>query len=145
MNCVVLPEMLKRKRGAIVTISSLVSMFYLPLFSCYGATKAACEAISCSLTHEKLPGVVFQTLIPSFVNTKILDYSNGMWNRLSFFAPDADSYAKSAIGTLALSNYTTGYLGHSLQIMGKFFPEIIQKYLHKWLVFNMFGKVSIPQ
>ena len=39
----------------------------------------------------------------------------------SFFVPDAISYARQAVGTIGISNETTGYMTHQLQVEECFF------------------------
>ncbi|XP_023224037.1 hydroxysteroid dehydrogenase-like protein 1 [Centruroides sculpturatus] len=140
MTSAILPKMLERKRGAIVNMSSLIALYNIPLFSCYGACKSAGNSIGLALTYEDLTGINFQTLILSCVTTNLLDYSNKIWKWLSFFAPNADSYVKSAINTLGRSNHTTGYFGHSLQISFKIFPETVQKYSLYWICSYLFKR-----
>ncbi|EGT42682.1 hypothetical protein CAEBREN_19665 [Caenorhabditis brenneri] len=66
-------------------------------------------------------GILFQTITPFIVATKMAGNPN-----TSFFYPDSDSFAKSALNTIGNSNDTTGYIAHQLQYeMMNLMPEFL--------------------
>ena len=68
----VLPQMLERKNGMIVTISSLASIVHSPYRSAYSASKSALNGFYNSLRAEvKNLGVDVLLVIPGFVRTNI--------------------------------------------------------------------------
>lgn len=113
MTKVVLPHMLEKKKGAIVNMSSTAGLQPTPMFSVYSATKVYMDYFSQSLQYEcKDSNVTVQTLIPWFVNTRMVGYSKELQN--SWFVPDADKYARHSIKTLGISERTTGYWVHDI-------------------------------
>ena len=62
MTEIVLPEMLKRRRGLIVNISSAAA--FAPLSAMYGASKSFVHHFSQTLAHEyKNSGVIIQVRV----------------------------------------------------------------------------------
>jgi dehydrogenase/reductase SDR family member 7B len=67
-----LPEMLARRSGHIVTVTSLVGIFGSPVRSGYAASKHALHGFYDSLRAEVAPGGVVVTLIcPGFIRTEV--------------------------------------------------------------------------
>lgn len=67
----VLPEMIERKRGAIVNISSIASFLPIPSFSVYAATKAYVTSLSEGLALELIgTGVTLTTICPGPIETE---------------------------------------------------------------------------
>ena len=46
--------------------------------------------------------------------------------RVSFFVPDPQSFATSAVATIGIQNYTRGYWPHALQVWGFFVVAFFQ-------------------
>jgi len=70
----VLPQMIERRQGRIVNISSIGGYFAVPFLSAYHASKFALEGLSESMRHELLPFGVFVCLIePGTFRTPIFD------------------------------------------------------------------------
>tara|TARA_B100001971_G_scaffold84647_1_gene77940 strand:+ start:37002 stop:37799 length:798 start_codon:yes stop_codon:yes gene_type:complete len=68
----VLPHMLKRKSGAIYTVSSMVGKFGTPYRSAYAATKHALHGFMDSLRAEVFEdGIHIGMICPGFVNTNV--------------------------------------------------------------------------
>jgi len=114
MSRVVLPGMLQRKKGAIITISSAAAFSPMPLLTVYSATKIFLDYLSIGLGVEYADsGLFFQVVNPFYVVTKMSGLS-----RTSFWAPDPDSYAASALNTVGLVDATSGCFSHELQRVG---------------------------
>ncbi|XP_049847499.1 hydroxysteroid dehydrogenase-like protein 1 [Schistocerca gregaria] len=110
---IILPRMMERKKGAIVNIASTAALQPTPMFAVYSATKVYMDYFSQALQYEcKDHNVSVQTLIPWFVNTKMVGYSKQLQN--SWFVPNADKYARHAVRTLGIAERTTGYWLHDI-------------------------------
>lgn len=67
-----LPHLLERKQGGVITVSSLVGKFTTPLRSAYAASKHAITAYMDSLRAELHgQGVQFTTVYPGFIKTNL--------------------------------------------------------------------------
>lgn len=76
MTRLVIKEMQKRGRGAIVNVSSGSEFQPLPLMTVYAATKAYMKNFSIALRAEYSRfGITIQHLSPLFVNTKMNAFS----------------------------------------------------------------------
>ena len=70
----VLPQMVQRKRGAVINLGSVAAFFVLPGSVMYGSTKAWVVAFSKGLAHElRGTGVRMQALCPGFTHTEFHD------------------------------------------------------------------------
>lgn len=111
MTRLVLPQMLERKRGCVLSVSSISGLAPTPLFSVYAGTKAFNDSFSRSLEQEyRSRGIIFQSVRPFGVATKMLKV-----RKSGFFIPDPDSYVESALSTVGVQPCTHGCLSHALQ------------------------------
>ena len=70
----VLPQMVERKRGAVINLGSVAAFFILPGSVMYGSTKAWIVAFSKGLANElRGTGVRIQALCPGFTHTEFHD------------------------------------------------------------------------
>lgn len=107
MTSLCLPDMVERRKGAIINIASVASVLPSPLISVYGATKAYVDRFSTSLRQEySSKGIEVQTVLPGYV------VSNMSRVPESLLAPSADNFVKSALSHLGMYSRTTGYWGH---------------------------------
>jgi len=114
MTRLVLPQMLERKKGAIIAISSAASFGPMPLLSVYSATKILLDYFSRGVAMEYADsGIFFQVVHPFYVVTKMSGLS-----RSSFWAPDPDRYAVNALDTVGILDSTSGCLSHDIQRFG---------------------------
>ncbi|KAI1732243.1 short chain dehydrogenase domain-containing protein [Ditylenchus destructor] len=111
----ILPGMLKRDLGIVVTVSSITGWRPLPYLSTYPASKAALSFFSDSLADEfSTTNVKFQCLIPFLVATKIASYeSEGADNIL---VVDPTTYARQAVHVIGQWRISTGCFLHDIQI-----------------------------
>jgi NAD(P)-dependent dehydrogenase (short-subunit alcohol dehydrogenase family) len=69
----VLPEMVKRRRGHIVNVASLAGMLAVPGQALYAGTKFAVVGFSTALADEYAPqGVEVSCVMPTFTNTELI-------------------------------------------------------------------------
>ncbi|VDO99146.1 unnamed protein product [Soboliphyme baturini] len=105
---IILPQMIRKRTGAIINISSALCKFPGPYLSLYGATKAFISSFTSSLQEEyHSSGVTIQGVLPFYV------VSNMCRSRPSFFVPHASDYANSALDTLGLQDWTFGCFSHA--------------------------------
>ncbi|CAL2042631.1 unnamed protein product [Caenorhabditis brenneri] len=118
----ILPQMVSRKAGVIVNIGSAAGAFPMAKWSVYSASKKYVSWLTATLRKEYGDqGILFQTITPLMVATKMAGNPN-----TSFFCPDSDSFAKSALNTIGNSSDTTGYITHQLEYeMMNLMPEFV--------------------
>ncbi|NXU08375.1 HSDL1 protein, partial [Pardalotus punctatus] len=124
MTHIVLPGMVKKRKGAIVNLSSVVCFQPTPMLTVYGASKSYIDYFSRALYYEYASkGIFVQSLMPCVTTTKMVAFSSTMSKGSIFFAT-AEEYARHAVSTLGLSIRTTGYWKHAIQFMlGGCLPE----------------------
>lgn len=107
----VLPRMAQRKQGVVINVSSLSSMYPLPLLSVYAGTKAYMDFVSQAVATEYRPfGVYVQSVKPAFVSTKMSKI-----RKASINVPTPDTYVKQALTTVGLETSTYGYIPHKFR------------------------------
>ncbi|NXC24040.1 HSDL1 protein, partial [Campylorhamphus procurvoides] len=124
MTHIVLQGMVKKKRGAIVNISSIFCCQPTPLSTIYGASKSYVDYFSRALHYEYASkGIFVQSLTPSTIATKFVAFSSSLSKR-SIFIPTAEEYASHAVSTLGLSKRTAGYWKHAIMFtLAEHLPE----------------------
>ncbi|NWQ62798.1 HSDL1 protein, partial [Neopipo cinnamomea] len=114
MTHIVLPGMVKKKKGAIVNVSSVFCCQPTPLLTIYGASKVYLDYFSRAIHHEYASkGIFVQSLTPSTIATNMVAF-NSFLSKRSFLFPSAEEYASHAISTLGLSTRTAGYWKHEI-------------------------------
>ncbi|XP_073911665.1 inactive hydroxysteroid dehydrogenase-like protein 1 isoform X3 [Castor canadensis] len=112
---IVLPGMVERKKGAIVTISSGSCCKPTPQLAAFSASKAYLDHFSRALQYEYASkGIFVQSLIPFYVATNMTAPSSFL-HRCPWLVPSPRVYAHHAVSTLGISKRTTGYWSHSIQ------------------------------
>ncbi|XP_074660761.1 inactive hydroxysteroid dehydrogenase-like protein 1 isoform X1 [Tubulanus polymorphus] len=115
MTHMVMPQMVKRGRGAVINISSGSCLKPTPQMTAYSATKSYLDYLSYCLEYEyRSSGVIVQCLTPYYVATRMTAYSETL-STTNFFIPSASVYARHALKTLGWARKTTGYWPHTLQ------------------------------
>lgn len=108
MCSIVLPQMLRRKRGLIINLSSLSAVIPAPNMTIYSATKAFVSKFSEDLNDEyNHRGITVQSVTPGFVATNMTKMKKG-----SFMAPLPDQYVEATLGTVEYADETAGYIPH---------------------------------
>ena len=134
----VLPQMITKRKGAVVNISSIGSLMPGPLNAMYSASKVYVNFLSRALQAEYAhKNITIQCLTPGGVTTDMLDQVTTL--KSNMVSPE--DYASSAIRTLGVSSYTCGHWMSSLQskpsdfltlsmskkILSKYSPEPIKE------------------
>ncbi|XP_078389891.1 hydroxysteroid (20-beta) dehydrogenase 2 isoform X1 [Cetorhinus maximus] len=123
MTRIVLPDMVKRKKGIIINISSEAGTHPHPLITMYSATKVFVDFFSQALNAEyKRNGIIIQCVLPLLVST-------GMTYEMetTFFVKKADDYVREALNTVGIRERTNGCWSHAMQ---DFF---IERMFPRWL------------
>ncbi|XP_068128715.1 very-long-chain 3-oxoacyl-CoA reductase-like isoform X2 [Hyperolius riggenbachi] len=111
MTRTVLPQMLQRKKGLIVNLSSVAGNRPFPRIVVYSATKAFVDFFSRGLHAEyESQGITVQSVMPFFVSTD-MTYKLGT----NILVKSAEEYACEALNTVGYTSKTNGCLSHSLQ------------------------------
>ena len=106
-----LPDMVKKGKGAIINIASIASYMPGPYLAEYTATKHYMHALTEAIAIEyEGTGVIIQEVDPGQVATEMTkDFAPGPAR------PPAAKYVASALATLGYSQRTLGYWEHGLQ------------------------------
>ncbi|XP_072163044.1 inactive hydroxysteroid dehydrogenase-like protein 1 [Diadema setosum] len=115
MTNLILPQMVERKKGVVVNISSGASIHPSPQLAVYSACKTYLDYFSQALQYEyKDHGIIVQSLLPSYVATKMADFGSTVPHS-RFLIPSASVYAKHAVASIGISSRTAGYWPHAVQ------------------------------
>ena len=113
MTRIVLPKMMKNNRGAIVNVASISAVVPVALLSVYSASKAFIDFFSRNLSVEcNNNSIIVQSLTPVLVLSNMIRI-----NKPTLFIPSPTKFAKQAVNTIGLSDRTTGYWPHELQLI----------------------------
>ncbi|KAK4780761.1 hypothetical protein SAY87_016867 [Trapa incisa] len=128
----VLPEMLRRGRGAIINLGSGASIVVPshPLFTVYAATKAFVDQLSRCLHVEYEPyGIDVQCQIPLYVATKMASRVASI-EESSTFVPSPEDYAEAAVRCIGYGARCMPYWSHAVQwFLASMAPE---SFLDSW-------------
>lgn len=120
MTQMVLPQMIERRRGAIINIGSGASVKPTPLMSSYSAAKTFVDDFSRVVQREYADkGLTVQCIQPFYVSTNMTHQA-----KPNFFVVHPDTYVEGAITTLGYSNRNYGYWTHGIfGLVGELLPE----------------------
>ncbi|XP_067412638.1 very-long-chain 3-oxoacyl-CoA reductase-like [Emydura macquarii macquarii] len=142
MTRIVLPQMLTRKKGVIINLSSGVGRHPHPLTTMYSATKAFVDFFSRGLEAEyRSQGILVQSVLPLFVSTNMTHNITP-----SLYVKTAEDFAHEALNTVGISSRTSGCLSHSVQsfFYGLLFPDWLRlSSLGVKLTYTMWRKLEI--
>ena len=123
ITALVLHRIERKRRGAIINVSSLSATFPTPLLTLYSATKTYVDYMSRGLQQEfNRKGIVIQSLLPFYVSTN-MNYNM----KPRFYAPLPETYVSHAIKTVGRVDRTSGYYGHELYDHFFYFLGLISK------------------
>ena len=72
MTRIVLPQMVERKKGAVINISSFSAAIPAPLLSVYSASKSYVDLLSQGMAKEySSKGITVQCVLPGYVTSKL--------------------------------------------------------------------------
>jgi len=113
MTELVLPGMVARDCGIVVTVSSIQGWRPLPLLCTYPASKACVSFMSeCLHLEYKHTNIKFQCLMPLLVATKMTRYSG---EADGFVVVSPEYFAKQACDALGIMHIGTGCIIHDFQ------------------------------
>lgn len=150
----VVPHMRERRKGTIVTVSSLAGKFSIPYQSHYSASKHAIEAFSEALRQELRPfGVRVTSVLPGDINTnfnKATKFPPGFdperspysrwvkasWNTIDENlrkAPSPEVVAKTILHAISVENprarYTAGdFASRQFPTIARFIPDGVKEW-----------------
>jgi len=129
----VLPDMIKKRRGLIINVSSVSGRRPTPLLSLYSGTKGFIDLFSRSLAAEcESRGVYVQSLCPGYVVSKL----SGI-RKASLMAPTPEEFVRSALDRVTLP-FTTGYWTHELQ---EFIHSLLPEFLSNKIIMHTLSGV----
>ncbi|XP_067316902.1 very-long-chain 3-oxoacyl-CoA reductase-B-like [Anolis sagrei] len=111
MTEAILPQMVARKKGIIINLSSASAWRPTAWAALYSSSKAFVDFFSRALDVEyRSKGIIVQCVLPMFVDTNMTKLFNF---RIAKMSPEV--YAHKALNTVGFTNRTSGCLSHSLQ------------------------------
>jgi 17beta-estradiol 17-dehydrogenase / very-long-chain 3-oxoacyl-CoA reductase len=122
MTRVVLTIMVKQKRGLVLNVSTVASLFPLPMHSIYSATKAFVNHLSTALSYEYAEhGIFIECITPAYIKTKL----SGI-QRVTHDRPEPATFVKSVLSQIGSKQFHTGFSYHE---KGVFFNSLIPKFI----------------
>ncbi|XP_044290968.1 very-long-chain 3-oxoacyl-CoA reductase-like isoform X2 [Varanus komodoensis] len=122
MTELILPQMLARRKGIIINMSSTSARRPFPPITMYCGTKVAIDFFSRALDMEYgSKGIIVQCVRPMLVDTNMTGWYKSKYTK--FFMKPAEAYAREALNTVGLAKKTAGCLSHSIQFL-----------LYRWLL-----------
>jgi len=88
----------------------LETVLYFYFFKVFTQSFSEALRIECDGT-----GIEVQTLCPCFVDTKICQNVNA-GRKVSLMYPSPEKFAESAVATVGITGFATGYWPHELQV-----------------------------
>lgn len=134
MCSIVMPQMVQRKKGLIINLSSLSALIPTPMMAVYAATKAFVHKFSEDLSMEYgKQGIVVQSVLPGPVATNMTKLKKGSW-----MAPKADIYVEAVLKKVGTAFYAVGYYPHIiLQQVTTFLNFVAPTFLIKTTIKTM--------
>lgn len=130
MTHIILPQLLARKKGLVVNMSSASGQFPVPLLQIYSSTKAFVDFFSTCLRIECAgSGVDVQCALPFYVATKM-----SRIRKPNMMTPSPGDYVRQSLGTLGVYSRSQGCWTHALQayLMGHIPAWICEKITFKF-------------
>ncbi|XP_061180296.1 very-long-chain 3-oxoacyl-CoA reductase-like [Saccostrea echinata] len=121
MTSIVMPAMVERKKGAVINISSAGGLHPFPLITVYSASKAYVTFFSrCIQSEYKSKGIICQCVMPYTVVTNmtmpfLVTTKRSEKGKPSLLKPSPTTYAKAALDSVGVSDFTHGYWAHNVQ------------------------------
>ena len=110
MCSIVLPQMVQRKKGVVINISSLSAIVPAANLTIYSGSKAFADKFTEDLSAEYgHQGIIIQSVLPGFVATNMTKMKKG-----SFMAPLPKQFVESALKTVGFAGHTSGFLPHAI-------------------------------
>ncbi|XP_069816847.1 very-long-chain 3-oxoacyl-CoA reductase-B-like [Dendropsophus ebraccatus] len=111
MTRIVLPGMVRRKRGVIINLSSCAGARPYPLVTMYGCTKVFVDFFSRSLNFEyRSDGIIVQSVLPHLVSTNMMPIPAN-----NILVKSSEEFAWEALNTVGYTHRTHGCISHAIQ------------------------------
>ena len=111
MTHIVLPIMLKKRKGCIVNIASFAALIPAPMLTQYSASKAYINNFTSGLSYEYAnKGINFQAQCPLFVTSKLSKIRTA-----TIATPTPETYAAAGIKAFGYETISIPYWPHALQ------------------------------
>jgi len=132
MTKIVLNQMVNRKAGAIINVSSATGVIPTPMLAVYSGTKAYVDSFSQAISAEyKSSGILIQSITPNLVVSNMSKV-----RRSSMFVPSASTVARNSLGRLEADiSFTPYYVHRILESVLKVLPRKLV--LDKLLGYNL--------
>uniref|UniRef100_A0A8C5MJH9 3-ketoacyl-CoA reductase n=1 Tax=Leptobrachium leishanense TaxID=445787 RepID=A0A8C5MJH9_9ANUR len=141
MTRIVLPQMVERKKGLVINLSSEVGNRPYPMSIIYSSSKGFVDFFSRGLHAEyKSLGITVQCVMPLFVST---DMTHNLGTNI--FVKSASDYARDALNTVGYTNRTSGCLSHALQsyAVALLLPDAVLEFvLSLKIIADFFDKIQ---
>ena len=135
MTRIVLPQMVERKKGAVINLSSLSAAFPTPLLSVYAASKSYVDLFTQGLAKEYASkGITVQCILPGHVVSNMSKIK-----RPSLNVPTPEIFVSSALSRLGIDGRSCGYWAHDVM---NFFIELLPRSLLVGIVFNQMSAIK---
>jgi 17beta-estradiol 17-dehydrogenase / very-long-chain 3-oxoacyl-CoA reductase len=107
---IVLPQMVKNRKGAVINLSSFTGCVPTPLLSVYSASKAYVDFLTTALAFEyKKDGIDFQSVTPGFVVSNMSKI-----RKASLMVCNPDVIAKGSLNSLGQDLHCNPFFMHAL-------------------------------
>ncbi|XP_048859054.1 17-beta-hydroxysteroid dehydrogenase type 3 isoform X2 [Brienomyrus brachyistius] len=121
---IILPAMVKRKKGLILNVSSGVACSPWPMYSLYAASKVFVQRFSrCLQAEYKANGIIIQAVTPFGISTSMTGYQDP--NFITFTAED---FVRTSLQYVTAGDQTYGSVSH--QLLGSAIQNIPKSILH---------------
>lgn len=141
MCSIVMPQMVQRKKGVIINISSLSAIVPAANLTVYSGSKAFADKFTEDLAAEyEHQGIIIQSVLPGFVATNMTKMKKG-----SFMAPLPKQFVESALATVGFAGHTTGFLPHAILQFSAQLLDFIAPSLSRGVTLKTMGNVRKRQ
>ncbi|XP_069816835.1 very-long-chain 3-oxoacyl-CoA reductase-B-like [Dendropsophus ebraccatus] len=111
MTRIVLPGMVRRKRGVIINVSSATGARPFPMVAMYGSTKVFMDFFSRSLNFEyRRDGIIVQSVLAHLVSTNMAHNPEP-----TILVKSSEEFAWEALNTVGYTHRTHGCISHAIQ------------------------------
>ncbi|KAH8308302.1 hypothetical protein KR059_010223 [Drosophila kikkawai] len=136
----ILPQMIGRRKGAIVNLGSASELQPLPNMTVYAASKKFVTYFTKALELElEEHNIHVQLVMPNFVVTKMNAYADRVMQGGLLF-PNAYTFARSAVFTLGKTSETNGFWTHGLQY---FFMKMAPLRIRTYVGHQLFKRLRV--
>lgn len=141
MCSIILPQMVQRKSGLIINISSLSASLLACNLSIYSGSKAFVNKFSEDLGAEyRSQGIIVQSILPGFVATNMTKLKRGTFN-----APLPKQYVEAAMKTIGFAEHTAAYLPHAVLLLASQLTKFLSPSLLRTLTLKTFEQARNSQ